>query len=115
MDSIKSITVFLYTQPEEPFQVPLNSHFITAEDICRQVASHLRIRPITFHLFGLRVKNNNEVWIPASSKLETELSLEFRLRFKLQLLTNLNRLDEIAFDYLFHQMRHDLINSKMCE
>lgn len=39
--------------------------------------------------------------------------MEFRLRFKIPSLIDLSRLDENAFDYVFHQIRNDLLQGKI--
>ena len=114
MDS-SGVTVFLYKGGKH-YEIPLVST-LTAEDIVFTVAKYLGFRPISLNLFGLRIQKRMNLWLPPSYKFDTTKSyqVEFRMRFKLPTLNSLSRLDENSFDYLFHQIRYDLLNGQIPE
>ncbi|XP_035702306.1 tyrosine-protein kinase JAK2 isoform X2 [Folsomia candida] len=108
MDSC-SVVVYLY-KGDRNFEIPILES-LHAEDVCRTVAKFLQFRPISLCLFSIRLKKSPDIWLPSSFKFQPDQThyVEFRLRFKIPCLTDLNRLDENAFDYTFHQIRHDLL------
>ena len=110
------LVVHLYKEKEK-LEVPVKAgETLTAEDVCIRVAKNLNFRPITLHLFGLRTLQP-ELWLPDCYVFTAgrNYEVEFRLRFKVPTITNLSRLDENAFDYIFHQVRGDLLQSKVLE
>lgn len=119
MEGSFNVSVILYKR-EKPLDVSLQNHLtdLTAEEVIFTVAKYLNFRPISLQLFALRkIQKNSNVWLPLNYKFVSSKSyqVEFRLRFKLPMLTSLSRLDENAFDYLFHQIRHDLLKGKIPE
>lgn len=106
-------TVLLHTKPEDPHHVKAG---LSAEEVCQTISRQLQLRPITVNLFALRIRDSTQDWLPPNFTFAEDqaLALEFRLRFKLPLLSNLNRMDENAFNYIYHQIRYDLIHSKIC-
>ncbi|CAG7733213.1 unnamed protein product [Allacma fusca] len=91
------------------FEVPITPQ-LSAEDVCVTVGKFLKFRPAIMHLFGIRYLKS-DTWLPPCFQFDSNVNydVEFRLRFKLPFFTELSRLDENAFDYCFHQVRHDLL------
>lgn len=112
MDSC-NVVVFLY-KGERNLEIPILDP-LYAEDVCHAVAKHLQLRPITLHLFAIRLRKTPEVWFHPAFKFDSSQTyyVEFRLRFKVPSLVDISRMDENAFDYIFHQIRHDLLQSRI--
>jgi Janus kinase 2 len=112
MDSC-NVLVFLY-KGSKKFEIPICEN-LNGEDVCKSVAKHLKFRPASVNLFSIRLKQTQGLgvwlWLPSSFKFEPERSynVEFRMRCKIPTLTELSRLDENAFDYVFHQVRYDML------
>jgi len=117
MESSSSIvSVFLY-KGQKRLDVPIPTP-MTAEEVIIFVAKYLEFRPVSLHLFAIRtVHKNTTSWLPLNYKFTTTKSYqaEFRMRFKLPSLSSLSRLDVNAFDYVFHQIRHDLLHGLIQE
>ena len=78
--------------------------------------NELGICPALWELFGLR-RSQDSVWLAPNSILHESASspLEFRLRLRVPSLTKLYQSDERAFDYCFHQLRHDFLNGNVVD
>jgi len=114
MDSC-SVVVYLY-KGQKNFEIPIVEN-LNAEDVCKVVTNHLQFRPVSFSLFSIREKKPSTIWLPPCYRFEpsTTYQVEFRLRFKIPVLTDLSRLDENAFNYVFHQVRHDLLQGEISD
>ncbi|KAK0091600.1 hypothetical protein PV326_002968, partial [Microctonus aethiopoides] len=86
----------------------------TAEDLSHKVSEKLGIGPIAKHLFALRDKSSRLWYAPGyilTSK--DKIKFEFRLRFKPASLQRLKNVDSVAYDYYFHQVRSDVLETKV--
>jgi hypothetical protein len=112
MDSC-NVVVHLY-KGDIKYEIPILES-LYAEDVCRTVAKYLQFRPITLYLFSIRLKKSPDLWLSPCFKFESDQTyyVEFRLRFKIPSLIDLSKLDENAFDYIFHQIRTDLLQGKI--
>ncbi|CAL8096712.1 unnamed protein product [Orchesella dallaii] len=110
-----SVVVFLY-KGEKNFEVPVTEN-LTAEDVCKSVAKFLKFRPISLTLFSLCVTKTSGIWLPPCYRFDGSrgYKVEFRLRHKVPSLTDLSRQDPNAFDYTFHQIRHDVLHGDIPE
>lgn len=86
----------------------------TCESICIYLSEQEGIIPSTRLLFGLRI-TNTQTWLPPSFVIQPNVQYDFRMRFKVPNLSTLRKLDEHAYDYFYHQVRHDLVNDKISE
>lgn len=109
MDS-NSVVVTLY-KGYKNFEVPVTEN-ITAEDVCKSAAKFLKFRPISINLFSLCLSKSSGIWLPACYRFDGSQGyrVEFRLRYKIPSLTDLSRQDPNAFDYIYHQIRHDMLH-----
>lgn len=114
MDS-NSVVVALYKGCQN-FEVPIPEN-LTAEEVCKLVAKFLKFRPISLTLFGLCMSKASGIWLPSCYRFDGSRGYraEFRLRFKIPSLTDLSRQDPNAFDYIFHQIRHDFLHGDIHE
>jgi len=116
MDS-SHVVVFLY-KGRQNYEIPILDN-LHVEAVCKTVAKHLQFRPASLNLFSVRLKQTQgpAVWLPSCFKFETDKSynVEFRMRYKIPSLTELSRLDENAFDYVFHQVRSDMLQGDIMD
>jgi len=113
--TIQKLSIFLY-KGETWLDVPVHEN-CNAEEICILVAKSLKFRPVSLQLFALRIRKS-DIWLPLCFNLNSfppNHQLEFRLRFKVPILIEISRLDDSAFDYLFHQMRFDFLHGAIPE
>lgn len=103
-------------QVNQIFNYKLN-HFVdyshlcnaTSEDICIDFCKSLGILPPTRLLFGLR-QYDAECWVPSCNTMRPGIKYCFRMRFKVPNVdTQLQSLDASAFEYLYAQLRSDLV------
>ncbi|XP_055912782.1 tyrosine-protein kinase hopscotch [Eupeodes corollae] len=106
-----AIQVFLYKDKE--FKIFSDSD-ITCEKICIECCISLKILPTTRLLFGLR-KLDSEEWLFPCQIPERSDKYEFRMRFKVPDLDNLSTIDPNAYEYLYHQIRHDMFHERIDE
>lgn len=82
----------------------------TAESICIEFCKIIKILPTIRLLFALRVYDSSDEWLPAAATLKPNVKYEFRMRFKVPSLgSSLLSMDAAAYEYLYRQMRHDMI------
>lgn len=114
MDS-NSVVVTLY-KGYKNFEVPVTEN-LTAEEVCKAVVKFLKFRPISTTLFGLCQNKPCGIWLPSCFRFDGSQGyrVEFRLRFKIPTLTDLSRQDPYAFDYIYHQIRHDMLHGDIPE
>lgn len=91
------------------------SKTLTAEDVCITLCKQLGIGPAARHLFALRVTGKHVFLMPATTFTEKNYVLDLRIRFKVNSLDKLKRLDLKAYDYYFHQARCDTLENKIPE
>ncbi|XP_055846942.1 tyrosine-protein kinase hopscotch [Episyrphus balteatus] len=106
------IQVFLY-QTNEFSVFPYNSS-ITCEDICILCCKSLNILPAARLLFGLRVADTEE-WLFPCQIPKLSVKYEFRMRFKVPELDSLYAIDPNAYEYLYLQIRYDMVNDRISE
>ena len=85
----------------------------TCEDICIDFSRNMDILPNTRYLFGLRVFEEaaNDEWCPPGEELQPNVTYCFRMRFKIPSLdVQLRTMDAKAFEYLYNQMRYDMVH-----
>lgn len=101
----------------------------TCEDVCTELCRRWKISPLVRLLFGLRI-HKTKLWLAGCRQLKDGEKYEFRIRFKVnhrqcftsrQLndsfywlpqiprLSDLYQLDKNAYDYFYHQVRHDFL------
>lgn len=86
----------------------------TCEELCKELCKKWNFPPLVQLLFGLRVYGK-QIWLADSRPLVKGEKYEFRIRFKTPKLSDLNQLNRNAYDYLYHQMRHDVLNNSIPE
>lgn len=109
------LTINLYGD-SAPLILPQDSDQ-TVEDIVIAAARVLQINPLCRHLFGLR-NTTNTLWVALSRKISSlpqNSILQFRLRFRAYSRDRLKSLDPKAFEYFFHQVRADFLDSEIPE
>lgn len=60
------------------------------------------------------IKNIN-CWLTPCRQLKKNYKYEFRIRYKIPQLTILKKIDEITYNYYYHQVRYDLVNDRIDE
>ncbi|XP_055375626.1 tyrosine-protein kinase hopscotch [Condylostylus longicornis] len=85
-----------------------------SEDVCLILCKENRILPTVRVLFQLRICDT-EHWIPPGEPLKPYTKYEFRIRFRIPELISLKKLDEITYDYFYHQARFDMVMGKIDE
>ncbi|XP_050332636.1 tyrosine-protein kinase hopscotch [Bactrocera neohumeralis] len=89
---------------------------LKCEDICLSVCRHLKILPPTRLLFGLRVMDSENEWAAPGKELKPGVRYCFRMRIKVPNMdTQLKNLDKQAYEYLYWQIRYDILNEKIPE
>nr|XP_014102443.1 tyrosine-protein kinase hopscotch [Bactrocera oleae] len=89
---------------------------LKCEDICLSVCRHLNILPPTRLLFGLRVMDSENEWAAPGRELKPGVRYCFRMRIKVPNMdTQLKNLDKQAYEYLYWQIRYDILNEKIPE
>ncbi|GAB6032184.1 hypothetical protein CHUAL_010831 [Chamberlinius hualienensis] len=91
------------------------TQFEIVEDLCFEAARVCGIGPVARHLFALQ--RSDGTWIAPCRSVsdETKCSFEFRMRFQVPDVGQLQSLDENAVDYYFHQIRHDFLKGHIPE
>ncbi|XP_011191095.1 tyrosine-protein kinase hopscotch [Zeugodacus cucurbitae] len=89
---------------------------LKCEDICVSMCRQLNILPTTRLLFGLRVMDSENEWVAPGKELTPGVRYCFRLRIKIPNMdTELKTLDKQAFEYLYWQIRYDILHEKIPE
>ncbi|XP_054727303.1 tyrosine-protein kinase hopscotch [Anastrepha obliqua] len=89
---------------------------LTCEDICLSLCRQLKILPTTRLLFGLRVLDSENEWAIPGNSLKRGVRYCFRMRIKVPNIdTQLKNLDKEAYEYLYWQIRYDIVNEKIPE
>ncbi|XP_004518856.1 tyrosine-protein kinase hopscotch [Ceratitis capitata] len=92
------------------------SNLTLCEDICLSISRQLKILPTTRLLFGLRVMDSGNEWAAPGHELRPGVRYCFRMRFKVPNMdTQLKNLDKQAYEYLYWQIRHDILHEKIPE
>lgn len=110
--TLQTFSVFLYTNNEYkdiPFGVDN-----TCEAVCRELCRDLGVQPIANLLFSLRIKGSTN-FLPGSQSVSPDIKYDFRLRHQVPSLTDFKKMDKMAYNYYFHQVKHDLINNAIPE
>lgn len=110
--AMQTFSVFLYTENEFrnlTFGVDDN-----CEAICRELCKDLGITPIVCTLFSLRIKGDSN-FLPNCRPVLPNVKYEFRVRYQIPSLSSFKKLDKIAYNYYFHQVKSDLINNLIPE
>ncbi|KAF7995940.1 hypothetical protein HCN44_007047 [Aphidius gifuensis] len=86
----------------------------TAEDLCIKICKYLEIGPVARHLFALCNKSTKN-WLPSNEEIKKndKIKYEFRLRFKPSTIERLKKIDIKAYDYYFHQAKHDVLENRV--
>lgn len=92
--------------------VPFDAN-TTAEDVCISLCKKLGIGPAVRHLFALRITGKKKFLMPAATFTERNATYDLRIRFKVSSVARLKTLDIKAYDYYFHQARHDVLENKI--
>lgn len=109
---MQTFSVFLYTENKFrniPFGVDDN-----CEAICRELCKDLGITPIVCSLFSLRIKGTSN-FLPNCRPVLPNIEYEFRVRYQISSLSSFKKLDKVAYNYYFHQVKSDLINNLIPE
>ncbi|XP_067002399.1 tyrosine-protein kinase hopscotch [Anabrus simplex] len=87
----------------------------SAEDVCIELSKQLGIGPVARHLFALRL-HGSKIYLSPNCPLvagSVNAEYDFRLRFKVPNSDKLEKVDIKAYDYYFHQVRTDVMNSQI--
>lgn len=107
-----TITINLALEDDKSLRLP-HLHNIIAEDLCISVCKQLKIGPVVRHLFAFRLTGTS-IYLEPSTKLhQKHFNLDFRLRFKPVKISKLKTVDPKAYHYYYHQVRQDIIESKI--
>ncbi|XP_068159954.1 tyrosine-protein kinase hopscotch [Drosophila tropicalis] len=104
------------------------------EEICTAMCRELNIRPVVQLIFGIcehrdppaksksksKSNNSNSVsmgfWVLPGECLSNELRYCFRIRFRMtDMEKQLRFIDPQSFNYLYYQMRHDMVHEQISE
>lgn len=110
--TLQTFSVFLYTINEyKDYEYGVDE---SCEAICRELCKDLAITPIANLLFSLRIKGTDH-FLPGCDPVLPTVKYEFRLRYQVPTLSEFKKLDKMAFNYFFHQVKSDLVNNKIPE
>lgn len=110
--TLQTFSVLLYTTRE--FRDMTFGVDDTCEAVCRELCRDLGIKPISNLLFSLRI-NDTTNFLPGCRSVQANEKYEFRLRHKVPKLAEFKKIDKIAYNYYFHQVKYDLINDAIPE
>lgn len=110
--TMQTCSVFVYTENAYR-EVPFGAN-ASSETICRELCKYLKIQPIVNLLFALRFKGTAN-FLPGSQKVQSTAKYEFRLRHQIPNLEEFLKMDKAAFNYFFHQTKHDLVRDSIHE
>lgn len=108
--ALQTFSVLLY--PSKEFREKTN--FGTCEAVCCELCRELGFKPISNLLFSLRIKGTLN-FLPGSKQVQPDEKYEFRLRHQVPKLSEFKKMDKIAYNYYFHQVKYDLINNAITE
>lgn len=110
--TLQSFSILLYTTNEyKEYPSGIDD---TCEYLCREVCQDLGISPIANLLFSLRIKGTN-IFLPGCKRVLPDVKYEFRLRYQVPSLSEFKKLDKMAYNYYFHQVKSDLFNDMIPE
>ncbi|EDW82425.1 uncharacterized protein Dwil_GK25800 [Drosophila willistoni] len=129
--NVGKITVYLYTS-KEPMKFATT---FNCEEICTEICRKLNIKPFVQLIYGIcerddlsskfktKLKSNQNAnlykfgsWPLPGECLDSTLSYCFRIRFRIpEMEGQLQHLDPESFNYLYYQMRHDLVYEQISE
>lgn len=110
--TLQTFSILLYTTNEyKDYAYGIDD---TCEAVCREVCKDLGITPIANLLFSLRIKGTNN-FLPGCKRVLPDIKYEFRLRYQVPTLSELKKMDKMAYNYYFHQVKSDLINDMIPE
>ncbi|XP_068154154.1 LOW QUALITY PROTEIN: tyrosine-protein kinase hopscotch-like [Drosophila tropicalis] len=127
------ITVYIYTS-EKPMKFATT---LNCEEVCTEICRELKIKPLVQLIYGIcerpdlsskpkpktKSKSNKNAslnrigfWPLPGECLDSKLSYCFRIRFRIpEMERQLQRLDPVSYDYLYYQMRHDMVHEQISE
>lgn len=108
------ITSLIFCYKSGSFESIVHNRSDTCEEVCKELCKKLDFPPLIQLLFGLRVYGK-QIWLADCRPLVKGEKYEFRIRFKTPKLSDLNQLNRDAYNYLYHQMRHDVLNNSIPE
>ncbi|XP_067640532.1 tyrosine-protein kinase hopscotch [Eurosta solidaginis] len=104
--------IFIYKDAKD-IEFP---NVLMCEDICLELCRQIKILPTTRLLFGLRVLDSDNEWAAPGRCLRPGKRYCFRMRIKVPNIdTQLKNLDKEAYEYLYWQIRYDIVNEKIPE
>lgn len=86
----------------------------TCEAVCRELCKEIGIQPIANLLFSLRIKGTKN-FLPGCKPVLPNIRYEFRLRHQVPTLSEFKKMDKIAYNYYYHQVKYDLVNDEIAE
>lgn len=105
--TLQTFSILLYTTNEyKDYEYGVED---TCEAVCRELCKDLGITPIANLLFSLRIKGTNN-FLPGSKPVLPTTKYEFRLRYQVPTLSEFKKMDKMAYNYYYHQVKFDLIN-----
>lgn len=110
--TLQTFSVLLYTSRE--YRDMTFGVDDTCEAVCRELCKDLGIKPISNLLFSLRIKGTTN-FLPGCRPVQANEKYEFRLRHQVPKLAEFKKIDKIAYNYYFHQVKYDLINDAIPE
>lgn len=110
--TLQTFSILLYTTNEyKDYEYGVDD---TCEAVCRELCKDLGITPIANLLFSLRIKGTSN-FLPGCKPVLPNVKYEFRLRYQVPTLSELKKLDEMAYNYYYHQVKSDLIKNMIPE
>lgn len=110
--TLQTFSVLLYTANDyKDMSYGLDD---TCEAICRELCKELGIQPIANLLFSLRIKGTKN-FLPGCKPVLPNVKYEFRLRHQVPTLSEFKKMDKVAYNYYFHQVKYDLVNNEIAE
>lgn len=110
--TLQTFSILLYTTNEyKDYEYGVDD---TCEAICRELCKDLGITPIANLLFSLRIKGTNN-FLAGCKPVLSNVKYEFRLRYQVPTLSEFMKMDKMAYNYYFHQVKSDLINNLIPE
>lgn len=110
---MEELSIIVHTVIDNKFvKVPYTNN-TCAEDVCIGLCKQLGIGPVARHLFSLRV-HGSKLYLTLHSRInEKNQKYDFRIRYKVANIQRLKKVDIKAYDYYFHQARHDVLENNI--
>lgn len=110
--TLQTFSIFVYTNSDYK-DIPSGVDD-SCEAVCRELCGELGIQPIANLLFSLRIKGSTN-FLPGCRSLQPNIKYEFRLRHQIPTLSEFKKMDKMAYNYFFLQVKYDLINNSITE